>query len=176
MSDDSGFETERLKIRRCSASFEDRNQRLQLIKDLSGVLTANVLRHLPEPLQLCDEEGAIANWIAAREAESHLYSVRDQRSDILLGLLILAQFGRQGDPRTVHLGYLFAETAWSKGYASELLKGLVQWQGDHFGRGLLLGGVEKSNAASARVLIKNGFVRDATLSTGETDMFSLVLS
>jgi ribosomal-protein-alanine N-acetyltransferase len=51
------------------------------------------------------------------------------------------------------------------------LAGLVEWQSSLGGPVTLLGGVEKGNAASARVLEKAGFHLAMELSTEGTSMF-----
>ena len=86
----------------------------------------------------------------------------------LLGLLILSY---QPEAWQVHLGYLFDETAWGQGYASELVGGVVTAlapvapvEG--------LGGVARDNPASARVLVKNGFAVRDDLSDAETEIYA----
>lgn len=83
--------------------------------------------------------------------------------------------GRQGDPTrsALHLGYLFSERAWGKGYGSELIGGLVFWL-QHQGLPLqLTAGVGRDNPASARALVKKGFVLEATASNTDTDTYVL---
>ena len=52
----------------------------------------------------------------------------------------------------VRLGYLLAENAWGKGFASELIEGFVDWCRGQEAITSLAGGVEADNAASRRVL------------------------
>lgn len=175
MSNTAGFKTERMQINTWAECLNDAHQRQKLIAELAAVLTPPVLRHLPEPLQLSDGQQAIDDWISARAAESDVMTIRDQANSDLLGLLILAEFSDPDAVTTVHLGYLFAETAWGKGCATELLSGLIDWYRARARPVQLLGGVELGNAASARVLQKNGFEKAADLSGATTDMFRLVL-
>lgn len=62
-------------------------------------------------------------------------------------------------PRSeLRLGYLIVESRWGRGYATELLQGLVEWvRIAPFRR--IVAGVASDNVASKRVLEKSGFVR-----------------
>jgi len=172
----SGFETSRLSVRPWRDDLDNDPRRENLYKELAAILTPDVLRHLPEPLQITDAPDAITRWVADRDAESDVYTVHAQGPDTLLGLLILVEFPEPdagGTRHTIHLGFLFAENQWGKGYASELIDGLVHWTQNRNHRVQLLGGVAKDNPASARVLQKAGFVRIAEMSDDETDMFGM---
>lgn len=127
------FETERLRIRGWSGAHP--------ASALRPVLTPAVLAHLPSSLQ----EPGPERWISARLSESEVLAVIAE--DTLIGVVILA--GQ--DP--VHLGYLLAEAAWGKGYARELVRGLVS----AMPKATLHAGVARDNPASARVLEKAGF-------------------
>ncbi len=74
----------------------------------------------------------------------------------------------------MRLGYLLAERAWGKGIASELIRGLVEWCRKS-GIASIVGGVERNNIASRRVLEKNGFVCDASTKNSPEQMFELKL-
>ncbi len=165
------FETKRLRVQAWSASSLPSIGTLEFREEYSPLLTPTVLKHLPEALQLSDSENAIERWLEERVAESDLLTVRDSKG-ILIGLLILAQLPEQETLATVHVGYLFSEAAWGRGYATELIAGLIDWYRDTRTSVLIIGGVEKGNAASARVLQKNGFERMKDYSDPETDMFS----
>jgi len=167
-----GFRTRRLHVQSWAPCLEDAGRHRSLIGELTPVLTPEVLRQLPEPLQISDGPDAVAQWVSAREAESDVFTVRDDASSSIVGLLILAEFPEPDATATIHLGYLFAEDSWGKGYATELLLGLVLWLGEQDRQIRLIGGVEKSNIASARVLQKAGFEESPELSSDETIMFS----
>ena len=166
-----GFSTQRLRVECWTGCLAESRKFQSLVKALQPILTPNVLYHLPDPLQLPPGQVSVAAWIRARQAESDVYLIRDMSSRALLGLLILAEMEAPGGPTTLHLGYLFGETAWGKGFASEMLRGLVAWRGGRDGPVRLIAGVGKANPASARVLEKAGFLRDPQLSDRQTDMF-----
>ena len=60
------------------------------------------------------------------------------------------------------MGYVIAESAWGKGFATEVVAGLADWCRDNGTIRSLIGGVADRNGASARVLRKNGFVPNLT--------------
>lgn len=111
------------------------------IEGLERLLRPAVLAPLPPSLQERDP----ARWIAARRAEAEVLAI--EADSALVGVALLA--GR--DP--VHLGYLLAEEAWGKGFASEAVAGLLAaLPGESF-----RAGVARDNPASGRVLVKAGF-------------------
>lgn len=157
---------------RCDLDSPDRRQALDAA--LTDILTDRVLAPLPPPLQFVDGHRDVPGWIDARAAESDVYCIRQTGAPALIGLLLLAADGETSGPKTIRIGYLLAEIAWGKGYASELISGLVAHlsQGDPI---LLQGGVARDNPASARVLQKSGFSKDDTYSDPNVDMFVLSL-
>jgi ribosomal-protein-alanine N-acetyltransferase len=85
----------------------------------------------------------------------------DEHSDAVIGLLILhSQLGQDG-ATTLHIGYLLGEASWGQGYASELIKGLVNAVKTRRST-ILLGGVAKENGASARILERLGLKFERT--------------
>lgn len=72
--------------------------------------------------------------------------------------------------------YLLAEAVWGAGVASELIRGFVDWC-ERNNVASIVGGVERGNVASRRVLEKNGFERDprGDDAGSEEDIFRLQL-
>lgn len=169
----TNFTTDRLTLRDWSDDLNDPAKRAALDRALNSVITPPVLAPLPPPLQLANETDPLMRWITDRAAESEVSLICDTASGEILGLLILAIVSDA--PAKVHLGYLFAQPAWGKGYATEVLSGLVAQAAVH-APVTLIGGVAHDNPASARVLTKTGFARDAAQSTSDTDMFVLQLA
>ena len=166
------FETQRLKVRPWDSTLAETSSRAALESALSELLTPAVLKHLPDPLQL-SASVSIAHWIDARAAQSDVLLVASKASDTLIGLMILSKSTAPTDP--IHIGYLLAQSAWGQGLASELVGGLVATLKDH-GPACLIGGVEPSNPASAKVLLKAGFARQNALSTPDADIYRLDLA
>lgn len=54
-----------------------------------------------------------------------------------------------------------SETVWRRGYAFELLSGLIQHAKEHTSWQVLIAGVASDNQASAHLLVKLGFVFQA---------------
>ena len=152
------FETARLRVARWYADAPTAG--------LRTLLTPPVLQHLPEPLQ---DTSSVDDWIAARLAEGVVLAVQDRATTTLVGLLLLSPDMAPGER---HLGYLLGEAVWGRGLASELVAGLVSAARSDPDMSRLVAGVGRDNPASARVLEKAGFTRDAMLSDPETDIFT----
>lgn len=106
-----------------------------------------------------------APWIADRLAESDVFAV--ETHDALIGILLLSQHD------VTRIGYLLAENVWGKGYASELLLGLTRASPRPV---YLRAGVEANDPASARVLEKAGFTRQAHSDTPDMATYHLGLT
>jgi len=166
------FATERLGVRFWGSALADGRKRRALEAALTSWLRSPVLAELPVSMQLTDEPDAIVRWVNARAIESDVHLVEPGEGGEPFGLLILAR--PPGDPsvRTIHIGFLLAERVWGRGYATELLRGLVA-AARLLAPVRLRGGVSKDNPASAHALQKAGFRHFAT--EGETDIFVLDL-
>ncbi|WP_421905739.1 GNAT family N-acetyltransferase [Mameliella sp.] len=163
----TGFTTKRLRVTPWGTALDDPASRAVIKDRLARILTPPVLRPLPPSVQLDGTAEQIANWIAARRAASEVWLV--ETGEALIGLLMLFS-DPEGDRNCAHLGYLFAEEAWGKGFASELVQGLAAHL-DATAPMTLLAGVDRSNPASARVLEKSGFLPDPGAGSPETLRF-----
>lgn len=127
-----------------------------------------MIAHLPPFFNLTAKN--IDQWIDARDAECDIYLLREIGTDAFIGLMFLTPpFNND-----IHLGYLLGQSTWGKGYASELLAGLVSHVPKTGFR--LLGGVGRENSAFAHVLRKTGFQFVPELSDTETKMFGITLN
>lgn len=169
------FTTARLTIRSWRPDIEDKSKRRSLEIALSRILSDRVLEHLPPPPQLGHESSKISDWVDARVAESDVLLVFRNTSKDPIGLLIMAPEPGSAEVTTIHFGYLFAEAVWGQGLATELVSGLAS---EMAGKGpiRLVGGVDKRNKASARVLSKAGFQIDDSMSAKGTDLFVRVVT
>ena len=165
------FKTARLTVGNWRPLLADPSSREVLIEELTSILTSNVMQHLPEVLYVEQERDAIAQWTADRNAEAEVLAVRDLKHLTLLGLLILSEVSENNGSNTLHLGYMLAEEAWGKGYATELLSGLIEHLQSCGYVSRIQSGVGIDNKASARVLEKVGFTKSGHLSTEETEVF-----
>ena len=145
------FTTTRLQVRFWAPDLRGAETREAARELLGPILTEEVLAPLPPSLAL--QGGDVVGWVLARLAESQLFLISDLEGKAL-GLLILAgPFEAARD--TLHIGYLLGRDYWGKGYATELLRGLVAAI-DAGTR--LIAGVGRDNPASAAVLRKVGFI------------------
>lgn len=161
------FETDRMRVARWDDLIVHGRTRANFATCLADMLTPPVLAHLPPSLHMRDPHSEISGWVDALAAQSAVYTVHVKETTTLVGLLIIAAPTPQD--QTLHLGYLLAESAWGRGYATELLRGLVLVN-DAGPRCQLRAGVARSNATSAQVLRKAGFVSTPDAS-GDVETF-----
>ena len=165
-----GFETERLVVEPWHRGAERAG--VDLAEIVSELLTPVTTVSLPEPWRGRYPLDRARGWVVERDAESPTLLVTDRSPRRPAGLVILFAGDRTGpDPgpdRTpagadrsgldIRIGYVLAEAVWGQGMASELVAGLAAWARSTTAVASLTAGVEAANAASIRVLVKNGFV------------------
>lgn len=169
------FSTERLSAKHWSSILRNDDKRRQLAETLTEILNPTVLEHLPPSLQVEQKTEAVFTWIKKRSDESDVYLVNMKESKTLIGLLILVNEPQSKTNLKFHIGYLFSQESWGKGYASELIKGLLQ-EARTDAPITLIGGVARGNGASAHILRKQGFSLEASLSDDDTDVFVSTLT
>ena len=145
--------TDRLRVGPWHAAGHD----LDLPEVVAGILTASTTTALPEAWRLDFSVEQAGVWINERDAESPTLLATEAGSGRAVGLVIL--FGEPTDESSVdvRIGYLIAEDVWGNGLATELVAGLVEWARAQPSVRTLTGGVDATNHASVRVLVKNGF-------------------
>jgi len=168
------FSTERLCVQHWSSTIGKDETRWQLAQSLVQILTPKVLEHLPPPLHVEPQPKAILKWIADRSKESDVYLVSTTNPNVLVGLLLLVNDAPQSKTSKVHIGYLLSQAAWGKGYASELIGGLLDEARTNAPM-TLFGGVGRENRASAHILRKLGFSLNPSLSDDETEVFTVTI-
>jgi RimJ/RimL family protein N-acetyltransferase len=100
----------------------------------------------------------------------------DRNADGPVGLTILYEdSSAHNTQRHLRIGYVIKESRWGEGVASELVSGLADWARSQPLVASIIGGVESQNAASARVLTKNGFSLTNRGPAGNTDTYTLEL-
>ena len=153
------FQTRRLRVGPWHVVAE------QLAVDLAaivaGILSEATTRELPEMWRGDFTVERARAWIDERDGESPTLLIVDTRSIEPAGVLILFEASEGGSRVDLRIGYLFAQSLWGQGLATELVAGLVEWARKHPSIQTLSGGVATDNPASARVLVKNGFTRNA---------------
>lgn len=148
------FATERLDVSPWDARLDDAEDRPGFVAALADLLAPDVTRYLPPAWQIAPKSEDMDGWIAARRAVSAIACVHERESGALAGLLVTRAGGTD---EALTVGYLFGTGHWGRGYATELVRGVIGWAGRN-GYARLEAGVEPDNAASASVLLKTGFV------------------
>lgn len=101
-------------------------------------------------------------WIAHVQAQDPVTSFVIAVDDQLAGSVGVTP-GTDIYARSAEVGYWLGEEYWGRGLAAEALTGFVPWAFERFNLLRIWAAVFVSNPASARVLEKAGFVREATL-------------
>ena len=162
------FETSHLLIQEWHSLTSEEWVEQDLAPVVAAMLTAPVTRSLPPGWQGFYTEERARQWIEERDQEGTTLLVMEQPERTPVGLMILFET-QDENARGVELrlGYLLAESAWGRGLATELLRGFVAWckKNDITS---VVGGVERENLASQRVLEKAGFICDSGEGEGGT--------
>ncbi len=165
MTIDYGFATERLvadEWHKIECEIGSHNE-LPLI--VQSILTPSVTVSLPVAWQGPYNYQRAREWIDERDQEGTTLLVIERSSRLPVGLLILFEV----EPRDLRTGDMLAESAWGKGFATELIHGLVGWCRDARIR-TIIAGVSAENPASQRVLAKCGF-SESIRSEDATELF-----
>ncbi|WP_333913507.1 GNAT family N-acetyltransferase [Vibrio coralliirubri] len=150
------FETQRLKVEEVAGELTV-PERSALLERIPGILTPSVVENLP-PYFHGIVSGELAEiWLDRMLSESRLLQVK-YNDNQLIGFL----FAYVEDESDAHLGYLLAEECWGKGFASELLQSFITEVAKTESWSTLIGGVDRSNIASAHLLKKLGFLEQAS--------------
>jgi len=166
---DYRYSTNRLLVYEWHTISPDDSKQESLDNIVINILTPKVTQSLPPHWQGIYPLDRARNWIKERDEEGVTLIVIEQSTQTAIGFVILFEDATGNDLR---LGYLLAESAWGKGYASELIRGFVEWcKNNDVARAT--GGVERDNNASRRVLEKNGFICESDTNEGSEQMFVL---
>jgi len=134
------------------------------------ILTENFTRSLPPTWQSAYTLSRAQKWIKERDNEGVILLAVDSKTAI--GMVVLFEPENFGHLR---LGYMLAESAGEKGYASEIVAGFVEWFRKRDIK-LIRECVEPDNVASRRVLDKCGFIAEPNTGESEEQLFMIVLT
>ena len=161
------FRTDRLEVGEWHA-IADRHA-LDLEAVVVGTLTEETTQALPPEWHGAFSIERAQRWIEDRDAESTTLLAVEQQTGMPVCLLLLFESVGEKDPSVdLRIGYIVRDGAEGRGLASEVVGGLVEWARSQPTIGVLSGGVSSDNAASARVLLKNGFVAAPGKDSAET--------
>ncbi len=173
------FETERLLVKEWHTLSPGEWQQQELSQVVATLLTEPVTRSLPPSWQGGYTRSRASQWIEAQDEEGTTLLIVDKSTRQAIGLIILYETEEEegSGGMEVRLGYLLAEPAWGQGFASEVVRGFVGWCREQPLISSIVGGVAPDNAASKRVLEKNGFrlVPRADALGQDEDLFRLPL-
>lgn len=156
------FSTSRLLVKEWHSLTSKDVEDQDLASVIANMLTAPVTRSLPPGWQGPYTMERAGEWIKERDREGTALLVVELVERKAVGLVILFESaGVNAGGAELRLGYLLAESAWGKGLATELLLGFVEWCKQN-NVASVVGGVERKNIASRRVLEKGGFLRGAS--------------
>lgn len=128
------------------------------------------VRYVPYgPLELADIEKRIAttwsNTAFAQEGDAVSLAVEERGTGALVGDVVL--FWRSETDRAGEVGYIFDPRAGGRGYATESVAALLALGFDGLGLHRIVARIDERNTASARVVERLGFRREARLVESE---------
>lgn len=167
------FETERLAVAPWHQAVLP--ERRTLAHVVAGMLTPRTTATLPDDWHGSFSDERARNWITEQDLEGTNLLVSDRRVGEPVGLMFLSEIEESFGTLELRLGYLIQESSWRRGFASELVEGLIEWAEATGGIDSLVGGVALDNLASAKVLMNNGFTAQPTPNDATEQFFTLRL-
>ncbi|KAA8667132.1 GNAT family N-acetyltransferase [Vibrio gigantis] len=150
------FETQRLKVEEVAGELSV-SERLTLLQRVPEILTPSVVENLPPYFHDIVSDELAEIWLNRMLSESRLLQIKANDNELIGFLFVYVE-----DETDAHIGYLLAEAFWGKGLASELLQHFITEVAKAESWSTLIGGVDRSNIASANLLKKLGFVEQSS--------------
>lgn len=152
---DWAFETPRLAV----GPWHDvaRTLHVSLVEIVTAILTTESTSALPHEWRGEFSPERARRWIAERDDESPTLLAVDRDDGRAIGFLIAFEIELDRSASELRIGYVIAEESAGRGFATELVGGLVNWAAGQADVRLLTAGVEATHEPSIRVLVKNGF-------------------
>ena len=166
-SEDCSFETARLSVAEWHVQTNDGVSLVEIVREM---LTPDVMEQLPESWQGPYSAQRAMNWIHDRDNEgTQLLALSSKTQEPVALLLMHEEAPASAPPAELRVGYLVAELQWGRGFASELLGGLIDWARAS-GVASIVAGVAAGNIASIRVLEKCGLTQVEDESPDSTEL------
>lgn len=144
------YQTSRLSVVEVSSD----TPQLEILAGIPELLTPKVVEHLPPYFNNITSNSEAKNWLQKMATESLLFAVKRMETNTLIGFVfVYVEHGTDA-----HIGYLLGESHWRKGYATELLQGLIDFVITDKKWDKLIAGVDASNKVSSKLLLKLGFI------------------
>tara|TARA_R110002111_G_scaffold29064_1_gene61305 strand:+ start:501 stop:1004 length:504 start_codon:yes stop_codon:yes gene_type:complete len=161
------YQTSRLSVAEVFSSTQENETLVSIIE----ILTPKVVENLPAYFQNINSISDAHTWFQKMVTDSRLFMVNSTDTNTIIGLV----FVYVGNDKNAHIGYLLGESNWGKGYATELLIGLIDFIKQENKIKRLIAGVTAKNIVSSKLLLKIGFVKSASESD-ETVIYEYQLS
>jgi len=161
------YQTSNLQIGEILSS----NQESDFYISVLEVLTPKVVANLPPYFQDIDSASLAKEWLKTIISDGRLFAVKLTDTNKAIGFVFLST-ENSGD---IHIGYLLGQSYWGKGYATEIVKGLIDFMEAEKQTTRLIAGVASENIASIKLLNKLGFVHESSEDNG-TLFFEYALS
>lgn len=160
------YKTSRLSIVEYCADASDNETVVAVI----ALLTPNVTAYLPPYFSHIDSMSSAKKWIEKMLFESRLLVVKLTDTNTIIGFIFISH----DHSEDAHIGYLLGEVYWGKGYASELLKGLIDLMTHQNKINRLIAGVATTNVSSCKLLKKLDFIKVVS-NNSETIFYEYIL-
>jgi len=154
----SSYQTPRLQI----AEVYNSNQNSEFLVSVLDILTPSVVGSLPPYFQNVNSISSAREWLKQIVSDGRLFVVKLVGESKAIGFVFLST-ENSGD---THIGYLLAESYWGKGYATEILKGVIDFIKSEDQVTRLIAGVATDNVASIKLLQKLDFIHSSTEDNG----------
>jgi len=154
----SSYQTTRLQIGEVCNS----NQASEFLVSVMEILTPSVVASLPPYFQSVNSISSAQEWLKHIVSDGRLFVVKRIGKSKAMGFVFLST-ENSGD---THVGYLLGESFWGKGYATEILKGLIDYIKSEALVTRLIAGVDTDNVASIKLLQKLGFIHRSSEDDG----------
>lgn len=137
-------------------------------RDVPGLFAiysdADITRYLARPAltEMAEAEAMLARARKGLDEETSLQLAVERREDgAFLGNCLLFNFNMPS--ARAEIGYSFDRSHWSRGYATEALRGLIDYGFGPLALRRIEADIDPRNGASARLLERLGFTREAVL-------------
>ena len=154
------LETERLLLRRVAASD------IQEIRELRG--NPETMKFIPRPLVTTDEEAMEHFKMINEKIENNSginWAITLKGNPKLIG--IIGHYRIQPENHRCEIGYMILPQYNGQGIVTEAIKAVLEYGFDDLNMHSIEAVIDPENFASERVLIKNGFVKEAHILENE---------
>jgi len=137
-------------------------QEPEFLVSVIEVLTPKVVENLPPYFQNINSIQSAQEWLEQIIFDGSLFTVNLVGETNPIGFVFISTENTSG----THIGYLLGESYWGKGYATEILKGLIGFLESEDKITNLIAGVATDNVASIKLLHKLGFIKSSSEDNG----------